>query len=273
MTVRASFTNSPDYIQSLDRGLQVLRAFNRERPRCTLSEIAVQIGLSRAVARRSLLTLQHLGYVAAQGRHFFLTPRVLELGYSYLSSLDLTELAHEAMERLSQRVDESCSIAVLDGSEIVYVARVAVRRLMSVALGVGARLPAFAASMGRVLLADKTDSELTVWLRENTFRAITMHTICKTRALHTEILKVRRQGYAFVSQELELGLCSIAVPIRSATGLVVCGLNVSMRYSDDVQAMARKKMLPALHIARQAIERSVARNGWQPLTISRSAYG
>ena len=156
--------------------MQVLRAFNRDRPRCTLSEIAAQIGLSRAVARRSLLTLQHLGYVAAQGRHFFLTPRVLELGYSYLSSLDLTELAHEAMEQLSQRVGESCSMAVLDGSEIVYVARVAVRRLMSVALGVGARLPAFAASMGRVLLADKSDSELTAWLRENTFRPITAHT-------------------------------------------------------------------------------------------------
>src|SRR6516165_6859910 len=159
MALRPSFTNSPDYLQSLDRGLQVLRAFNRERPRCTLSEVAAQTSLSRAVARRSLLTLQHLGYVAAQGRQFFLTP--LELGYSYLSSLDLTDLAHEPMEKLSQRVGESCSMAVLDGSEIVYVARVAVRRLMSVALGVGARLPAFAASMGRVLLADKSDDELT----------------------------------------------------------------------------------------------------------------
>jgi IclR family pca regulon transcriptional regulator len=273
MVLRRSFTQSPDYIQSLDRGLQVLRAFNRERPRCTLSEIAAQIGLSRAVARRSLLTLQHLGYVAAQGRHFFLTPRVLELGYSYLSSLDLTELAHEAMEQLSQRVGESCSMAVLDGSDIVYVARVAVRRLMSVALGVGARLPAFAASMGRVLLADKSDSELSTWLRENTFRPITAHTIDKPQALRAEIVKVRRQGYAFVSQELELGLCSIAVPIRSITGVAVCGLNVSMRYSNDVRSVALKKMLPALQQARHAIERAVGRNGWQPLAISRSAYG
>ena len=273
MVLRRSFTQSPDYIQSLDRGLQVLRAFNRERSRCTLSEIAAQIGLSRAVARRSLLTLQHLGYVAAQGRHFFLTPRVLELGYSYLSSLDLTELAHEAMEQLSQRVGESCSMAVLDGSDIVYVARVAVRRLMSVALGVGARLPAFAASMGRVLLADKSDSELSTWLRENTFRPITAHTIDKPRALRAEIVKVRRQGYAFVSQELELGLCSIAVPIRSITGVAVCGLNVSMRYSNDVRSVALKKMLPALQQARHAIERAVGRNGWQPLAISRSAYG
>src|SRR5213075_3399042 len=107
MILRPSFTDSPDYNQSLDRGLQVLRAFNRERPRCTLSEMAAHIGLSRAVARRSLLTLQHLGYVAAQGRHFFLTPRILELGYSYLSSLDMAELAHETMEGLSQGVGES----------------------------------------------------------------------------------------------------------------------------------------------------------------------
>ena len=271
--LRSSFTNSPDYLQSLDRGLQVMRAFNRERPRRTLSEVALQTGLSRAVARRSLLTLQHLGYVAAQGRHFFLTPRVLELGYSYLSSLDLTELAHQPMEQLSRRVGESCSMAVLDGSEIVYVARVAVRRLMSVALGVGARLPAFAASMGRVLLADKSDSELSYWLRNNTLRAITAYTVYKPRALRVEILKVRRQGYAFVSQELELGLCSIAVPVRSTTGVAVCGLNVSMRYNNDVRAVALRRMLPALQETRQAIERALERNGWQPLITSRNAYG
>src|SRR5258707_206132 len=254
MAPRSSFTDSPDYIQSLDRGLQVLRAFNRERPRCTLSEMAAHIGLSRAVARRSLLTLQHLGYVAAQGRHFFLTPRMLELGYSYLSSLDLTELAHEAMEQLSQRVGESCSMAVLDGSDIVYVARVAVRRLMSVALGVGARLPAFAASMGRVLLADKSDSELSTWLRENTFRPITAHTIDKPRALRAEIVKVRRQGYAFVSQELELGLCSIAVPIRSITGVAVWGLNFSIRYRHELASGPLKKKPTVFEEARLRIE-------------------
>jgi len=220
-----------------------------------------------------LLTLQHLGYVAVQGRQFFLTPRVLELGYSYLSSLALPELAHQAMQQLSQQVGESCSIAVLDGSEIVYVARIAVRRLMSVALGVGSRLPAFAASMGRVLLADKSDRELTAWLRDNTFRPITAHTIYKPRALRADILKVRQQCYAFVSQELELGLCSIAVPIRSATGQALCGLNVSMRYTDDVKVIALRKMLPALKSARQAIEQAMARSGWQPLTVSQSAYG
>ena len=198
---------------------------------------------------------------------------MLELGYSYLSSLDLTELAHEAMEQLSQRVGESCSMAVLDGSEIVYVARVAVRRLMSVALGVGARLPAFAASMGRVLLADKSDSELTAWLRENTFRPITAHTVYKTRALRAEILKVRRQGYAFVSQELELGLCSIAVPVRSATGRGRVRSQRQHALQRRCASGGAEKMLPALHRARQAIERAVARDGWRPLTVSRSAYG
>ena len=209
--------------------------------------------------RRSLLTLQHLGYVAAQGRQFFLTPRVLELGYSYLTSLDLTELAHEAMEQLSQRVGESCSMAVLDGSEIVYVARVAVRRLMSVALGVGARLPAFAASMGRVLLADKSDDELSAWLRENTLRPITAHTIYKARALRAEILKVRRQRLC-----IRVARAGVGTVLDRGARFVpqaewrVCGLNVSMRYSDDVRSVALKKMLPALQEARHAIERAVA---------------
>jgi IclR family transcriptional regulator, pca regulon regulatory protein len=269
----SSFTDGPDYNQSLARGLQVLRAFDRERARPTLSEVAAHVGLPRAVTRRSLLTLQHLGYVAAQGRQFFLTPRVLELGRGYLSSLMLPELAHQPMQDLSQQVSESCSIAVLDSNEIVYVARVPVRRLMSVALGVGSRLPAFAASMGRVLLAEKSDGDLATWLRDNTFRPITAYTIYRPRALYAEILKVRRQGYAFVSQELELGLCSIAVPIRSATGQAVCGLNVSMRYTDDVEVIALRKMLPALKRARQTIEQAMAQSGWQPLTVSVNAYG
>ena len=272
MTARASFTHSPDYVQSLARGLQVLRAFNHGRRRSTLSEIAAQSGLARAVARRNLLTLQHLGYVATQDRHFFLTPRVLELGYGYLASLDLTDLAQEAMERLSQRVNESSSMAVLDGDEIVYVARVPVRRLMSVALGVGSHLPAYVTSMGRVLLAAKSPNELKSWLQTHSFRPITPHTLHKTRALLAEILRVRRQGYAFVSQELESGLCSIAVPIRSASGQVVCGLNVSLRYSDDVKAIALKKMLPALQTAQRSIEQAMARSNWQPLTVARDTH-
>ena len=177
------FEESPDYVQSLARSLQVLRAFGHDLPSPSLSEIAVKTGLSRAVVRRILLTLQHLGYVGARGRSFFLTPRVLELGYSYLSSLDLNELAQQTMEQLAQKVGESCSLAVLDGNDIVYVLRVAVRRVMSIGLGVGARLPAFAASMGRVMLADLPDAELDAWMQGNKFQAYTPKTLRNARAL------------------------------------------------------------------------------------------
>lgn len=258
MSTTPSFEDSPDYVQSLARGLSVLRAFSRDQPSASLSVVAERTGLSRAVARRNLLTLQHLGYVDLHGRSFFLTPRVLELGYSYLSSLDLTEVAQQTMEQLAQRVGESCSMAVLDGSDIVYVLRVPVRRIMSTALSVGARLPAFAASMGRVMLADMPEAELAAWLRANTFRAFTPHTIHRPTFLKAEIEKVRKQGYAMVSRELELGLCSIAVPIRTAHARVIAGLNIGMQYSEGAHEIALKKMLPALRNAQQAIELAIA---------------
>ena len=259
-----SFEQSPDYVQSLARSLTVLRAFGHDLPTPSLSELAEQTDLSRAVVRRILLTLQHLGYVGSRGRSFYLTPRVLELGYSYLSSLDLTELAQQTMERLAQKVGESCSMAVLDGSDIVYVLRVPVRRVMSIALGVGARLPAFAASMGRVMLADLPDAELDRWIAGNAFRAYTPKTVRNARALKSELLQVRKQGYAMVSQELELGLCSIAVPIRAADGCVVAGLNVSMQYSDKAHDRAVKEILPALRAAQPEIEQAIRQGGWAP---------
>ncbi len=258
------FEQSPDYVQSLARSLQVLRAFGHDLPSPSLSEIATHTGLSRAVVRRILLTLQHLGYVGLRGRSFFLTPRVLELGYSYLSSLDLTELAQQTMEKLAQQVGESCSMAVLDGNDIVYVLRVPVRRVMSIGLGVGARLPAFAASMGRVMLADLPDAELDAWMRGNSFQAYTPKTLRSARALKAELLAVRKQGYAVVSQELELGLCSIAIPIRDASGAVVAGLNVSLQYSEKAPGRALKEILPALRAAQPDIERAIRQGGWAP---------
>jgi IclR family pca regulon transcriptional regulator len=266
------FEESADYVQSLARGLRVLRAFDRELASPSLSELAERTELSRAVVRRSLLTLQHLGYVGSRGRSFFLTPRVLELGYSYLSSLDLTELAQQSLEQLSQRVGESCSMAVLDGSDIVYVLRVPVRRVMSVALGVGARLPAFAASMGRVILADLPEAELAAWLHGQKFRAYTPHTIRTASALKAELQRVREQGYALTSRELEPGLCSIAVPIRAGDGRVVAALNIGMPYSDEAPARAVKQMLPAMHEAQHAIEQAIRRGGWLPHMAMRSAY-
>ncbi len=266
------FEDSADYVQSLARGLKVLRAFDRDLPSPTLSQVAERTDLSRAVVRRSLLTLQHLGYVGSRGRSFFLTPRVLELGYSYLSSLDLTELVQQCLEQLSQRVGESSSMAVLDGNDIVYVVRVPVRRVMSVALGVGARLPAFAASMGRVMLADLPDAELAAWLKAQKFRAFTPQTISGASALKAELVRVRKQGYALTSRELEPGLCSIAVPVCNDEGRVVAALNIGMPYSDDAAKRAVKQMLPALQETRVAIEQAIRRRGWLPHMAMRNAY-
>lgn len=268
----SEFENSPDYVQSLARGLSVLRAFGRDLPQASLSVVSERAGLSRAVARRSLLTLQHLGYVGSRGRDYFLTPRVLELGFSFLSSLDLTEVAQQAMEQLSQRVAESCSMAVLDGHDIVYVARVPVRRVMSMALGVGARLPAFAASMGRVLLADMADADLDAWMASAKFHRFTSHTLRDAKALKKEITRIRSQGYALTAQELELGLCSIALPIRSASGRAVAALNVSLQFSDSARERAQKKILPELLITRDSIERSIRQGGWLPHLHMRHAH-
>jgi IclR family pca regulon transcriptional regulator len=255
--VRARFEESPDFVQSLARGLEVIRSFDEHHPSPTLSDLAGRTGLSRAAVRRSLLTLVHLGYVGQKGRQFFLTPRILELGFGYLSSLGLPELALPFMETLAQRVGESCSLTVLDDADIVYVARVPVRRIMAISLGVGARLPALAASMGRVLLAGLTDEALDEWLARASTRPLTPHTLHDKVALRDEVLRVRAQGYSLVLQELELGLCSIAVPVRDRQGRTLAALNVGMPYGRGVRERTLKEILPALRDAVRSIEDAV----------------
>jgi IclR family pca regulon transcriptional regulator len=250
-----AFQSSPDYVQSLARGLAVLRTFDRDLPRMSLAAVAARSGLSRAAARRLVLTLQHLGYVRADGRDYTLTPRVLELGYGFLGSLNLSDLAQPLMEELSRRVDESCSMAVLDGQSIVYVARVPVRKVMTVSLGVGARLPAFASSMGRVLLTGLSDAELDAWLRACRLNAYTSHTVTEPDQLRRLIGDVREQGFAYVEQELELGLCSIAVPVRNRQGQVAAALNIGMRFHDDARRRALEVLVPALGETAEALER------------------
>lgn len=252
------FTDGPDYVQSLARGLLVLRSFDAQHAAMTLSEVAGRSGLARAAARRALLTLAHEGYVAAAGRHFHLLPRVLDLGFAYLSSLKLPELALPEMEALSRRVNESCSLSVLDGREIVYVARVPVRKVVAITLGVGARLPAHATSMGRVLLAGLPDDRLHAWLAERPLAALTPRTIHTVAALRLEIAKVRRQGYAVVRQELDPGLLSIAVPIRDRRREVVAALNIGTSIGPDVARLAREVFLPGLVAAQAAIEWALA---------------
>lgn len=251
----ADFQGSADYVQSLERGLAVIRAFGSQSPAMTLSEVSTLTGLSRAVVRRLLLTLAHLGYVRQDGRRFALTPRVLELGYGFLGSQAYPEIARPAMEALSRRVNESCSLGVLDGEDVVYMQRVSVRKVMTVTLGIGARLPAFCTSMGRVLLAGLDDPTLAAWLATLELRKVSEHTCTDAHKLRRLIRRARSDGHAYVEQELERGLCSIAVPLRNPAGTVVAALNVGMPYRDEARARALGEVLPALHDTALEIER------------------
>jgi IclR family pca regulon transcriptional regulator len=249
------------FVQSLQRGLEVIRAFDAEHRDLTLSEVARATGLTRAAARRFLLTLVDLGYVHAEGGRFSLRPRVLELGFAYLSSLTLPELAEPHMERLVATVNESSSISVLDDTEVVYVARVPTRRIMSITLAVGTRLPAYATSMGRVLLAALPDDALAERLARSDLRPLTPRTTTDRDALRAAIQLVRRQGYAVVDQELEQGLRSAAVPIRDASGAVVAALNVSVHASRATIAELRSRFLPPAREAAAAIEAELGKSG------------
>jgi IclR family transcriptional regulator, pca regulon regulatory protein len=235
-----------DFVQSLDRGLAVIRAFGPDRDRLSLSEVARATGLTRAAARRFLLTLVKLGYVRSDGREFSLRPRVLELGYAYLSGLALPEVAEPHLEELSAKLHESSSISVLDGHHIVYVARVAQKRIMTVAISVGTRFPAYAASMGRVLLAGLSPDELEKYLAEATFEAFTERTVTDPDQLRDIVHEVKRQGYAIVNQELEEGLRAIAAPIHDSSGAVTAAINVSAHASRHTPDTMLTQLLPDL---------------------------
>ena len=237
---------STDFIQSLERGLAVINSFSRDHPVQTLSEVAGRTGLTRATSRRVLLTLGELGYVDQRGRDFSLTPKVLDLGYSFLSSLRVVEVAQPSLERLVDEVHESSSMSVLDGSEIVYVARVPTTRIMTIALALGSRLPAYPTSMGRVLLAGLDDDELENYISSSRFEQLTPHTVTDPDRFRSIIAKVREDGYALVDQELEEGVRSIGAPIRNRTEEVIAAMNVSCHASRfDVKTM-RRALMPRL---------------------------
>jgi len=243
-----------DFVQSLDRGLAVIRAFGPDRERLSLSEVARATGLTRAAARRFLLTLVKLGYVRNDGREFSLRPRVLELGYAYLSGLALPEVAAPHMEELVARLHESSSISVLDGHQIVYVVRVPTKRIMTVAISVGTRFPAYATSMGRVLLAQMADDELERYLAEATFERLTSRTVTSPARLRAIVRETARQGYAIVDQELEEGLRAVAAPIRGAADVGTAAINVSAHASRVSMGAMRAQILPALLETARQIE-------------------
>lgn len=246
------------HVQSLERGLAVIRAFDARTPELTLSDVARSTGLTRAAARRFLLTLVDLGYVRTDGKQFALTPRVLELGYSYLSSITLPEVAQPHLERLSGEVHESSSVSVLDGSDVVYVARVPVSRIMTVAINVGTRFPAYATSMGHVLLAGLDEAGLESYLDTTEREQLTPHTVTSAAGLRTEIAQVREQGWALVDQELEQGLRSMAAPIRDRHGRVIAAINVSTQASRRSVDDMRHEMSGPLLAAAARIESDLA---------------
>ena len=243
-----------DFVQSLGRGLAVIRAVDAVRPELTLSEVAAATGVTRAAARRFLLTLAELGYVRSDGRYFSLTARVLELGYAYLSSLSLPEVAEPHLEALVAEVNESSSISVLDGADVVYVARVPVSRIMAVAISVGTRFPAYATSMGRVLLAGLPEEELEKYLAEVRLDRLTARTVESVAALRTELARVRSQGWSLVNQELEEGLRAVAAPVRDGDGRCVAAVNVSAHASRTSLEAMRRDLLPPLLTTAAVIE-------------------
>lgn len=246
-----------DFVQSLERGLAVISAFDRNHAQMTVSDVARRTGLTRAAARRLLLTLVALGYARTDGKQFELAPRVLELGYAYLSSFGMSDVAQVYMEQVSRELGESCSLGVLDGAEIVYVGRVSTQRIMTHALAVGTRLPAFPTAMGQVLLAALPDDDVEDMLDRHPLVRLTEKTVTDREAYLRKIEDVRRLGYALVDEELETGVRSIAVAIHDRRNRVIAAMNVGAHAGRvSLDAMTRT-VLPVLRRAAHDTERAI----------------
>jgi IclR family transcriptional regulator, pca regulon regulatory protein len=252
---------SSEFVQSLDRGLAVIRAFGPDHDRLTLSEVARETGLTRAAARRFLLTLVTLGYVRTNGKEFSLGPRVLELGYSYLSSMTLPDVATPHVEALVTQVQESSSISVLDGQDVVDIVRVPAKRIMTVSVPVGTRFRAHASSKGRVLLAHLSPADLEAFLAEARLERLTDRTVTDPQELRGLLDDIRSKGYALVDQEVEEGVRSVAVPLRDAGGTVIAAMNVSSYATRVSVGAARQEVLPLLLAAASQIEADLKAQG------------
>ncbi|KQV82256.1 IclR family transcriptional regulator [Massilia sp. Root351] len=236
----------PSFMTSLARGLAVLQAFSDSRKPQTIANISQKTGIPRAAVRRCLHTLRELGYVDAELNNFSLRPKVLTLGYSYLSSTPLTVSAQPYLNSISRTLNESSSLAVLDDGEVLYVARAATSRVMSVALNTGSRLPAYCTSLGRVMLAHLPPKELDQYLATTRLKPMTENTVVNQKRLRDILAGVRQAGYAINDEELELGLRSIAVPVRGASGSVLAALNVGAQASRVSVQQLEQEFLPVL---------------------------
>ena len=244
-----------DMVGGLQNGLAVIEAFDERHPRLTIADAAKATGLTRAAARRYLLTLARLGYADHDGKFFSLTPKVLRLGYAALSAMTLPSRVQPWLERISAEVGESSSAAVLDDGEVVYIARSATRRIMSIGLGVGSRLPAYCTSLGRVLLAAQDEAWLDAYFARVALRAMTPRTMTSASDIRAVLEGVRRDSHCIVDEELELGLRSVAVPVRDATGTVRCAINVGVQTHRMTVQQMRDAFLPRLRTAAGELSR------------------
>jgi len=257
MIMESEARSKDQFIQSFAKGLSVISAFGPGARTMTLSEVAAKARLSRAGARRILLTLQTLGYVSCERRDFSLTPKILDLGYSYLSTTPLWDLAEPFMEEVTNKVHESCSASVLDGTDIVYILRIPTKKIMTIKLSIGTRLPAWCTSMGRVLLGGLDDKELSDVLSRSTLKSFTGCTITDPSRLTRIIREDRVKGWSMVNQELEEGLVSVSVPLVDRNDRTIAAMNVSGHASRTTPAQVVKGFLPVLQEAAQRINEAL----------------
>ncbi|GAB1576966.1 IclR family transcriptional regulator C-terminal domain-containing protein [Bordetella petrii] len=252
---------SDQFVEAFARGLAVIRAFGPGHQSLTLSEVAERAGLTPAGARRLLYTLVELGYARLQGRKFSLTPAVLELGFAYLASLPLRELARDAVEAFMRDVGEICTVSVLDGRDVVYVARAEMPSPLSRRLGVGERLPAHATSSGHVLLGAASAADREAYLAGAPFERLTPHTLTQAEPLRNAMALAARQGYALASEQLELGICGLAVPIEDDRGHVVAALTTSLSLARHERNSIIDRFLPRMRQTAAQISRGLGRQG------------
>ena len=236
----------PSFMTSLARGLAVIRAFSDQRRSLTIAQISHRTGIPRAAVRRCLHTLRQLGYVESEANNFSLRPKILTLGYSYLSSTPLAVAAQPTLNHISRQLNESCSLAVLEEDQVLYVARSATSRVMSVALNAGSRLPAYCTSLGRAMLAHLAPGELDGYFSRVELKAYTGRTVVSQEGLRAILQEVAASGFAIVEEELEIGLRSIAVPVQGATGRVIAALNIGAQATRVDSRQMRKEFLPVL---------------------------
>ncbi len=252
------FAGNPNFLLSLARGLKVIEVFEGHTEGLSAAEVSRRTGLSRAAVRRVLLTLERLGYAKSDRRIYRLNSRVMRLGFSYLSSSSLATLAQPILEHVIELVHESSSLGVLEGDEVVYVARATAKRVMSIRLSVGSRFPAYCTSMGRVLLSGLTEEELTAYFNRIQLKRLTPNTIVDKGALTDLIARVRIDGFALNNEELELGHRSIAVAVKDRRGRIAAGMNIGVHAARVSAADMTKRLLPILREHSQMLEQLVS---------------